>query len=148
MGECRYSSTILDLRVRWMWMLSYTSWPIYPPGKKRRYPLDRRLGGPQSWSGRRGEVKISFPFRESIPGRPARSPSLYRLSYRGSMKVMNITKHENSEMHVGALLLYRISVKFVGSILCDIWKVSFTALRKLGLVMDQSRWKQVSSDKF
>jgi len=32
-----------------------------PPGKKNRYPLDRRLGGPQSLSGRGGEEKNSQP---------------------------------------------------------------------------------------
>jgi hypothetical protein len=31
------------------------------PGKNRQYPLDRRLGGPQSQSGRRGEEKILDP---------------------------------------------------------------------------------------
>jgi hypothetical protein len=89
---------------------------------------------PQRWSGRCGEVKISFLCWESIPGRPACSPSLYRLNYPGSMKVLDITIHMNSEI----LLIYRISVKFVGRILCDTWKMSFTALRKLGLVTDQS----------
>jgi hypothetical protein len=29
-----------------------------PPGKSPRYPLERRLGGPQSRSGRSGEEKI------------------------------------------------------------------------------------------
>jgi len=37
-----------------------------PRGKSPRYPLDRRLGGPQSRSGRGGEVKNPYP------GRPAR----------------------------------------------------------------------------
>jgi hypothetical protein len=32
-----------------------------PSGKKLRYPLDRRLGGPQSRSGRGGEEKDSQP---------------------------------------------------------------------------------------
>jgi hypothetical protein len=27
---------------------------VLPPWKGPRYPLDRRLGGPQSWSGHRG----------------------------------------------------------------------------------------------
>jgi hypothetical protein len=27
---------------------------VYPRGKDPWYPLDRRLGGPQSWSGHRG----------------------------------------------------------------------------------------------
>jgi len=49
-----------------------------PPGKTR-YPLYRRMGGPQ---GRSGQVrKISPPQRDSIPDRPGRSQSLYRLGY-------------------------------------------------------------------
>jgi hypothetical protein len=36
-----------------------------PPGKELRYPLDRRLGGPQSRSGRRGEH--SWPYRDLNP---------------------------------------------------------------------------------
>jgi hypothetical protein len=44
------------------------------PGKTR-YPLYRRLGGPQ---GRPGQVrKISSPTRIRSPDRPARSQSLY-----------------------------------------------------------------------
>jgi hypothetical protein len=42
-----------------------------PPREKRpRYPLDRRLGGPQSRFGRVGEEKdiASFPRRESNSG--------------------------------------------------------------------------------
>jgi hypothetical protein len=37
-------------------VVSVKPWPLYP-----RYPLDRRLGGPQSRSGRRGEEKILDP---------------------------------------------------------------------------------------
>jgi hypothetical protein len=35
-----------------------------PPGKQRRYPLDRRLGGPQSCSVRGGEEANFHPRRE------------------------------------------------------------------------------------
>jgi hypothetical protein len=35
--------------------------PLYPRGNSPRYALDRRLGGPQSRSGRRGEEKILDP---------------------------------------------------------------------------------------
>jgi hypothetical protein len=58
-----------------------------PPGKSPRYPFYRRLGGPQSRSGRYGEVKIFYPTGNQTPappGRPARSQSLYRLSFPGS----------------------------------------------------------------
>ena len=51
-----------------------------PPGKTR-YPLYRRLGGPQGRSG--WVLKISPPTGIPSPDRPARSKSLYRLSYRG-----------------------------------------------------------------
>ena len=63
------------------WVVNATLRPLYPPGKTR-YPLYRRLGGPQ---GRSGQVrKISPPTGIRSPDRPARSQSLYRLSYRGS----------------------------------------------------------------
>jgi hypothetical protein len=45
---------------------------LYPRGKTPGYPLYRRLGGPQSRSGHRS------------PGRPARSQTLYCLSYPSS----------------------------------------------------------------
>jgi hypothetical protein len=35
-----------------------------PPGKDPQYPLDRNLGGPQSWSGHRGYRKNPSP----LPG--------------------------------------------------------------------------------
>jgi len=51
-----------------------------PPGKTR-YPLYRRLGGPQ---GRPGRVrKISSPTGIRSPDRPAHSESRYRLSCSG-----------------------------------------------------------------
>jgi hypothetical protein len=33
--------------------------PLYPEGKSPWYPLDSRLSGPQSWSGRGGEEQNS-----------------------------------------------------------------------------------------
>jgi hypothetical protein len=47
--------------------------PALPPGKGPRYPFDRRLGGPQSRSGRFGEDKILDPtgIRTPTLGRPA-----------------------------------------------------------------------------
>jgi hypothetical protein len=46
---------ILDLGTRWRWVVSFTFRSLYHQGKGPWYPLDRRLGGPQSWSGRGGE---------------------------------------------------------------------------------------------
>jgi hypothetical protein len=58
MGEWRYSFTILDLDTRWRWVVSFTPRPLYPQGISVRYPLVRRLDGPRSQPGRRGEEKI------------------------------------------------------------------------------------------
>jgi hypothetical protein len=63
---------------------------LYPRGKDPRYPLDRRLGGPQSRSGPRGKI-LCF-CRGSKPGRPIRSQTLYCLSHRGSWKFITIFK--------------------------------------------------------
>jgi hypothetical protein len=44
---------ILDLNTSWRLVVIYMPRPLYLPGMSSRYSLDRRLGGPQSWSGRR-----------------------------------------------------------------------------------------------
>jgi hypothetical protein len=59
MGEWRYSSTILDLGTTWR--VSFTPRSLYLRGNRPRYPLDRRLGGPQSRYGRCGEEKNLAP---------------------------------------------------------------------------------------
>jgi hypothetical protein len=38
-----------------------------PPGKSSQFPCYRRLGGPQSRSGRYGEVKIFYPTGTRTP---------------------------------------------------------------------------------
>jgi hypothetical protein len=42
-----------------MGVVSFTSLPLHPQGKRPWYPFDRRLGGPQSQSGRGGKEKNS-----------------------------------------------------------------------------------------
>jgi hypothetical protein len=54
--------------------------PAALPPQKTRYPLYRRLGGPQ---GRSGRVRKTSP----PPDVPARSQSLYRLSYLAHYKI-------------------------------------------------------------
>jgi len=57
--------------------VSPTPRPHLPPGKTR-YPLYRRLGRPQC---RSGQPENLVPTGIRTPDRPARSQSLYRLSY-------------------------------------------------------------------
>jgi hypothetical protein len=56
MGEWMYRSTLSWPHTTWKWVVSFMPWPLYP-----RYPLYRRLGGPHSPSGWRGERKILDP---------------------------------------------------------------------------------------
>jgi hypothetical protein len=52
---------ILDLGTTWRWVVSFTPRLLYLQGEIPWYPLDRRLGGPQSRSGRGGEETNSQP---------------------------------------------------------------------------------------
>jgi hypothetical protein len=58
-GSGGIAPRILDLGTRWRRVVSLTPQLIYPKVKSPWYPLDRRLGGPQSRSGRGGEEKNS-----------------------------------------------------------------------------------------
>jgi hypothetical protein len=60
---------------------------LHPQGRSTRFPLDRRLGGPQSRSRQGVEEKNSHPPPGSGPrtsDRPTRSQWLYQLSYPSS----------------------------------------------------------------
>jgi hypothetical protein len=65
LGEWKYS--VLDLGTRWRQVISFTLRPLYPQRKSLWCPLDRRLGGPQSRSGRGGKEKNSQPLPELEP---------------------------------------------------------------------------------
>jgi hypothetical protein len=62
---------ILDLGTRWRWVASFMPRPLYPQGMSPWYPLDRRVGRPQSQSWRGGEENNSKP----LPGLEPRSSS-------------------------------------------------------------------------
>jgi hypothetical protein len=60
-GSGGIAQRILDLCIRWRWVVSFTALPLYPQGQSSWYPFERRLGGSQSRSGRRGEERTSQP---------------------------------------------------------------------------------------
>jgi hypothetical protein len=66
----------LHLGTSWRWVVKFTPRPLYPRGKSPRYPLDRRLGGLQSRSGRFGEEKIRDPTGTRTPTPRSSSPWL------------------------------------------------------------------------
>jgi len=53
------ASHIFKLGIRWRWVVSFTHRPLFRREKSLRFPLDRRLDGPQSWSGWGDEEKKS-----------------------------------------------------------------------------------------
>jgi hypothetical protein len=59
-----YIHVFFDFGTRFRWVVSLTHRPLYPQGKSPPYPMDRRLGGPLSRSGRGGEEKNS----QDLPG--------------------------------------------------------------------------------
>jgi hypothetical protein len=84
-GSGSIAPHVLDLGTRWRWVVSFTSRPLYPQGKNPWYPLNRRLGGPQSRSGRGGEEKNSQPLPGLEPSdHPTWSPAVMPLSDPGS----------------------------------------------------------------
>jgi len=63
-GSRSIAPCILDLSTRWKGVASFMSQPLYRWGKSPWYPLDRRLGGPQSWSvcsGEQGQTLFHIP---------------------------------------------------------------------------------------
>jgi hypothetical protein len=66
-------------------VVSFTHQPLYPQGNSPRYLLDRRLGGPQSRSGRGGEEKNSQP--SQILGYAAENVEILHIGLRRHNRV-------------------------------------------------------------
>jgi hypothetical protein len=84
-------------------LVSFTPRPLYPRGRSPRYPLYRRLGGPQSRSVRNGEVIILDPTGIRTPTSQSSSPQpvaiptalsrlLYLLSCLWCLTTLSISK--------------------------------------------------------
>jgi hypothetical protein len=110
-GECSYMSTILDLSARWRWVVKFTPRPLHPPPSKERAPVP--TGKEVGWA----PVPVwtlwsrekSYHCRESNPGRPSPSPSLYRLNYPSSLCC--IIPH-NLFRNVYSLICYKLTHSF------------------------------------
>jgi hypothetical protein len=106
-GKQRQSDTILDLGTRWRRMVTFTPWPLYPRRNRSRCPLNRRLGGLQSRSGRCGGRKIlTLPGFERGTSRPYSSAILTELSrFLNIWKVFHNTGYSGLSFHVDFLIV-------------------------------------------
>jgi hypothetical protein len=77
-GECRYSSVILDLFTRWMWVVSCTPRPLYTSENSPRYHWIAGCVGPRASLDAVEKRDNSCLCRGLNPGR---SPSIYGLSH-------------------------------------------------------------------
>jgi hypothetical protein len=130
----------LDLVTSWRWVVSFMLLLLYP-----QYPLDRRLGGPQSLCGRCGDQKIVDLTKTQTPTliHPACSQSLYRL-HCGSISpllhmpswlyLLTTSFLFHSEHHVDDLSLLPVRLRlwskqeFKDFILCSVnWNVLKTS---------------------
>jgi hypothetical protein len=109
MREWRNSSSILNLRFKWRWMVSFTPLPFYLWGKGPQYLLDRRLGGLQCRSGRCGEDrKLTLAENRTSILRPSRPPLvLYQLNSIQKIKSVaqcnsNFTHHSTNKFLISS----------------------------------------------
>jgi hypothetical protein len=69
MGKWRYSSTNTDLSTRWRCGQLHTPAAL-PPGTDPQYPLDGRLGVPQSWPELCGEESLAPAGNRTLVAQP------------------------------------------------------------------------------
>jgi hypothetical protein len=71
LGEWRYNSIILDLMIKWKWVGSFTSLPLYPLGNRFLYRWIRGWVSPRAGLRFMKEIKIlPLPDVESQPSSP------------------------------------------------------------------------------
>jgi hypothetical protein len=83
--------------------------PLYPQGKSPWYPLDRRLGGPQSWSRRGGEKKNS----QTLPALEPPIIQLVALRYTAELTRLLTSKHTDEKRSQPIWLLQYCQEDFI-----------------------------------
>jgi hypothetical protein len=100
---------ILNLCTKWSWMVSFTPMLVYPQGKRPCYPLDRRLGGPQSQPRCSGEEKKSHPMPGLEP--PIIQPVTQCYSTELSRLLLSLTNEKLSELF--SIVGHPVFVQFI-----------------------------------
>jgi hypothetical protein len=106
-----------DLGTRWLTVVRFTIRPLYPQGKTPRYPLDTRLGGPQSLSGRSVEDTNFHAHRESNPDHSIIQPLARRYTELSPviMWVLNYNNDDDSsDSNVNTFIVSLRKCRLVG----------------------------------
>jgi hypothetical protein len=123
LGSGDIISRILDLGIRWKWVVSFTLRPFYFLGKSLPYPLNRRLGGPQSRSRRGDEEKNS----QLLPG--LEPPIIEPVAQRSTTEL--------SRLHIYLLptINFTVYIKVITWCLCaSRLQINFKILMRLKVV--------------
>jgi hypothetical protein len=86
-------------------VVSFTPRQLYPQGKNPWYPLDRRLGGPQSRSGRGGEEKNSKP----LPG--LETPIIQPVAQRYTTELFQLPYTSNDKFNIHAAYVHYTALR-------------------------------------
>jgi hypothetical protein len=119
-----------------MWVVSFTTRPLYAQGKNPQYPLDRRLGGSQSRSKQGVEEKNPHPPPEIEPSssdRLTRSWSLYWLSYLQHPESVILLYSERPSLAQVQLQCCRSILSCVGSF---VWQPMLPYIRRGDILME------------
>jgi hypothetical protein len=108
LGSGGIAPRILHLGTRWRWVVGFTPRPLYPQGETPWYPLDMRLAGTQSRSGRGGKKKNSQP----LPGLelPIIQPVAQRYTTELSRFPLCVIKHHSMKYWGSGGIAWRINV--------------------------------------
>jgi hypothetical protein len=130
--SCR-DPRFLDLGTSWKWAVSFTLRSLYP-----RYPLDRRLDGSQSQSGRYGEEKM-FHLTETRTA----TPSVVQLvaSHYTDCANVALTLHQVSIINIPYLPRtftgrneFRNMWLYTDSLYFSLWCCVFSSCRHMRLI--------------
>jgi hypothetical protein len=100
-------------------VVRFTPWPIYPPGERApRYPLDRRLSGPQGRSGRHRDVKILVPTDTPTltPWSFSPQPAAIPTALSGLLPVIVLTVSDKLDFRLDVFMAVKFHIVVLGHV--------------------------------
>jgi hypothetical protein len=107
-----YNWTILDFSTRWKWVVRFTTRPLY-----RRFPLDRKVGGPQSRSERRCLYFKTFLTLRTFTDMAGKWPNSLQVGVcngtsftrNACLLLVFLPTHQNETWHIMYIYIYSLT---------------------------------------